>query len=86
MLLLSDSVLNATPDLLATDMVLLARTRYAGVNHTHLSELLRDREGIDIIPIRCDVAIYGLKEAPGLPIATRSACNRRGLDSGSRPE
>ena len=48
MLLLSDSVLNATPDLLATDMVLLARTRYAGVNHTHLSELLRDREGIDI--------------------------------------
>ena len=25
-----------------------ARTRYAGVNHTHLSELLREREGIDI--------------------------------------
>ena len=29
-------------------MVVLARTRYTGVNHTHLSELLRDREGIDI--------------------------------------
>ena len=29
-------------------MVLLARTRYAGVNHTHLGELLREREGIDI--------------------------------------
>ena len=39
---------NATPDPLATDAVVLARTRYAGVNHTHLSELLREREGIDI--------------------------------------
>ena len=39
---------NATPDALATDAVLLARTRYSGVNHTHLSELLREREGIDI--------------------------------------
>ena len=39
---------NATPDPLATDAVLLARSRYAGVNHTHLSELLREREGIDI--------------------------------------
>ena len=26
----------------------MARTRYAGANHTHLSELLREREGIDI--------------------------------------
>ena len=40
--------INATPDSLATDVVLLARTRYLGVNHTHLSELLREREGIDI--------------------------------------
>ena len=24
----------------------------------------------------------GLKEVPGLPIATRSVCNRRGLDGG----
>ena len=39
---------NATPDPLATDVALLARTRYVGVNHTHLSELLREREGIDI--------------------------------------
>ena len=39
---------NATLDPLATDVVVLARTRYAGVNHTHLSELLREREGIDI--------------------------------------
>ena len=39
---------NAASDPLATDVVVLARTRYAGVNHTHLSELLREREGIDI--------------------------------------
>ena len=35
---------NATSDPLATGVVVLARTRYAGVNHTHLSELLRERE------------------------------------------
>ena len=39
---------NATPRTLAIEVVRLARTRYAGVNHTHLSELLREREGIDI--------------------------------------
>ena len=35
-----------------------------------------------LIPIRCDAAISGLKEVPGLPIATLSVCNRRGLDGG----
>ena len=39
---------NATPNALATDVIRLARSRYAGVNDTHLSELLREREGIDI--------------------------------------
>ena len=39
---------NATPNALASEAVRLARSRYAGVNHTHLSELLREREGIDI--------------------------------------
>ena len=39
---------NATPNALATDVIRLARSQYAGVNHTHLSELLREREGIDI--------------------------------------
>ena len=34
---------NATPYALAIEAVRLARTRYAGVNHTHLSELLRER-------------------------------------------
>ena len=37
---------NATPSALASKAVRLARSRYAGVNHTHLSELLREREGI----------------------------------------
>ena len=39
---------NATPESVATDVVHLARTRYAGANHTHLSELLSEGDGIDI--------------------------------------
>ena len=39
---------NATPEPVATAVVHLARTRYAGANHTHLSELLSERERIDI--------------------------------------
>ena len=37
---------NATPEALVADVAHLARTRYAGVNHTHLAELLAEREGI----------------------------------------
>ena len=39
---------NATPEPVATAVVHLARTRYSGANHTHLSELLDEREGIAI--------------------------------------
>ena len=39
---------NATPDAVVADVVRLARTRYEGTNHTHLRELLSEREGIDI--------------------------------------
>ena len=39
---------NATPDAVVADVVHLARTRYEGANHTHLRELLSEREGIDI--------------------------------------
>ena len=39
---------NAMPDAVKTDVVRLARTRYEGANHTHLSELLAEREGIDV--------------------------------------
>ena len=39
---------NATPDAVVADVVRLARTGYEGANHTHLSKLLSEREGIDI--------------------------------------
>ena len=48
-----------------------------------------------VIPIRRDAATYGAERMPGLPIATRSVCNRGGLNGGrflrgrnpgSRPE
>ena len=39
---------NAISEATKTAVLHLARTRYSGANHTHLSELLREREGIDI--------------------------------------
>ena len=39
---------NATPVAVAADVVRLARTRYSETNHTHLSELLSERKGIDV--------------------------------------
>ena len=39
---------NTTTETKMTYVVQLARTRYAGTNHTHLTELLMDREGIDL--------------------------------------
>ena len=39
---------NATPEATKSRVVHLARTMYEGANHTHLSELLSEREGIDI--------------------------------------
>ncbi len=39
---------NTTPTTVIADIVHLAGTRYQGANHTHLSELLSEREGIHI--------------------------------------
>ena len=39
---------NATPETMTAAVMALARTRYTGVNHTHMSELLGEYEGIDI--------------------------------------
>ena len=39
---------NAVSDELAAAVVNLVRTRYTGANHTHLTELLQEREGIDL--------------------------------------
>ena len=46
---------NTAPDSIRAEVLRLARTTYSGVNHTHLSELLRERDGIDIARVtRCD--------------------------------
>ena len=39
---------NATSEATKTAVLHLARTRYTGTNHTHMSELLSEHEGIDI--------------------------------------
>ena len=39
---------NATSETTRAEVLHLARTRYSGVNHTHLCELLKEREGIEI--------------------------------------
>ncbi len=39
---------NTTSDATRSEVLRLAQIRYPEVNHTHVSELLRDREGIDI--------------------------------------
>ena len=39
---------NTTSEVLLGEVVHLARTRYSETNHTHLSELLREREDIEI--------------------------------------
>ena len=39
---------NAIPEAAAAAVVKLAGNGYAGANHTHLTELLREREGIDL--------------------------------------
>ncbi len=39
---------NSTPISVIAEVVHLARTRYPGANHTHLGELLSEREGIEI--------------------------------------
>ncbi len=37
---------NATPETIQQRVVALAQERYGGVNHTHLTELLAEREGV----------------------------------------
>ena len=39
---------NAVPEAVAAAVVRLAATRYGGANHTHLTELLEEQEGIAI--------------------------------------
>ena len=37
---------NATPETIQQRVVALAQERYGGINHTHLTELLAEREGV----------------------------------------
>src|SRR4030042_252578 len=39
---------NATPLAIGQQVVAMAKERYSGVNHTHLAELLSEREGITL--------------------------------------
>ena len=53
---------NAIPEPVMSRVVHLAGTIYQGANHTHLSELLGEREGIDIgrTTLRCILVNAGL--------------------------
>ena len=44
---------NAVPEEAAAAVVKLASNHYSGANHSHLTELLREREGIDLSRPRC---------------------------------
>jgi len=39
---------NATSPMMQAKVIALARERYQGVNHTHLTELLAEREGVEL--------------------------------------
>lgn len=56
---------NATPAAVQAQIVALARERYLGVNHTHFSELLAEREGIHL----SRSTVRRLLMAAGLPSA-----------------
>ena len=62
-------------------MLRLARTRYAGTNHTHLSELLSEREGIDMSISKVFdpgiVVVQGLR--PANCSAKMSLCRLQGI-------
>ena len=70
----------ATPDAVVADVIRLARTKYEGANHTHLSELLNERDGIDIgrTTLRRTLVNAGLssprRRRPPRPVYAASAC------------
>ena len=82
---------DATPEAVLAEVVHLVGTRYPGANYTHLSELLSEREGIDIgkTTLKCILVNAGLKsprrsrsgQAPGTSPANAS---REDADPGGR--
>ena len=65
---------NAVPEAAAAAVVKLATNNYAGANHTHLTELLREREGIDLS--RPTVRRILAKAGMGSPRSRRSPQHR----------
>ena len=65
---------NAIPEVAAAAVVKLASNGYAGANHTHLTELLREREGIDLS--RPTVRRILTKAGIGSPRSRRSQQHR----------
>ena len=66
-----------------TYVVQLARTRYAGTNHTHLTELLMEREGIDLSrsTVRRILAVSGTGHRAAVELMNR--IQRRALKPAS---
>ena len=65
-------------------MVRLASNHYAGVNHTHLTELLREREGIDLsrptvrrILVKAGIGSPPKAAAPSDTASDAGVCPRR---------
>ena len=71
---------NATPEAVAHDVIHLAGTKYSIPNHTHLSELLSEREGIDIgrTTLRRILVNNGLK-SPCLRRPPKHRVRRQGM-------
>ena len=65
---------NAVPEAAASAVVRLASNGYAGANHSHLTELLREREGIDLS--RPTVRRILVKAGIGSPRSRRSQQHR----------
>ena len=65
---------NAVPEAAAAAVVTLASDGYAGANHSHLTELLREREGIDLS--RPTVRRILVKAGMGSPRSRRSQQHR----------
>ena len=65
---------NAIPETAAAEVVRLASNGYAGATHTHLSELLRERERIDLS--RPTVRRILIKAGIGSPRSRRSPRHR----------
>ncbi len=65
---------NAIPEAAAAAVVKLATNHYAGANHSHLTELLQEREGIDLS--RPTVRRILLKAGLGSPRSRRSQQHR----------